>query len=82
MTSIVRNAQRSVIKQLCDDLMVFPLSAPQYRRLLANDADDMPFIRDIQQSGVPVFTARAYGCRGRTARMMPVGGATNRSARG
>ena len=49
----VRKAQRSVIKQLCDDLMVFPLSAPQYRRLLANDADDMPFIRDVEQSGVP-----------------------------
>ena len=26
----VRNAQRSVIQQLCDELMVFPLSAPQY----------------------------------------------------
>ena len=51
----VRTAQRSVIQQLCDELMVFPLSAPQYRRLLANDADDMPFIRDIEQSGIPAM---------------------------
>jgi len=51
----VRKAQRSVIQQLCDELMVFPLSAPQYRRLLANDADDMPFIRDIEQSGIPAM---------------------------
>jgi hypothetical protein len=51
----VRNAQRSVIQQLCEDLLVFPLSAPQYRRLLANDPDDMPFIRDIEQSGIPAM---------------------------
>jgi len=49
----VRSAQRSVIQQLCDDLIVFPLSAPQYRRLLANYAEDMPFIRDVEQSGIP-----------------------------
>ncbi len=51
----VRNAQRSVIQQLCADLLVFPLSAPQYRRLLANDPDDMPFIRDLEQSGIPAM---------------------------
>jgi GTP-binding protein EngB required for normal cell division len=51
----VRNAQRSVIQQLCDDLLVFPISAPQYRRLLANDPDDMPFIKDIEQSGIPAM---------------------------
>jgi GTP-binding protein EngB required for normal cell division len=51
----VRNAQRSVIQQLCDDLQVFPLSAPQHRRLLAHDPDDMPFIRDVEQSGVPAM---------------------------
>ena len=33
----VRNAQRSVIRQLCEDLSVFPVSAPQYRRLLAGE---------------------------------------------
>jgi GTP-binding protein EngB required for normal cell division len=51
----VRKAQHSVIEQLCNDLLVFPLSAPQYRRLLANDPDDMPFIRDIEQSGIPAM---------------------------
>jgi GTP-binding protein EngB required for normal cell division len=51
----VRNAQRSVIQQLCDDLQVFPLSAPQHRRLLAGDPDDMPFIRDVEQSGIPAM---------------------------
>jgi predicted GTPase len=51
----VRKAQRSVIKQLCDDLMVFPVSAPQYRRVLARDPDDVPFIQDATQSGVPAL---------------------------
>lgn len=51
----VRNAQRSVIQQLCEDLLVFPLSAPQYRRLLASNPDDLPFIRDIEQSGIPAM---------------------------
>ena len=51
----VRDAQRSVIQQLCEDLLVFPLSAPQYRRLLAGDPDDAPFIVDVEQSGVPAM---------------------------
>jgi GTP-binding protein EngB required for normal cell division len=51
----VRNAQRSVIQQLCEDLLVFPLSAPQYRRLLAGDQDDLPFILDVEQSGIPAM---------------------------
>jgi GTP-binding protein EngB required for normal cell division len=56
----VRTAQHSVIQQLCEDLQVFPLSAPQYRRLLANDLDDMPFIREAEQSGIPQMQ-RALG---------------------
>jgi hypothetical protein len=51
----VRNAQRSVIQQLCEDLSVFPVSAPQYRRLLAGESDDLPFIADEEQSGVPAM---------------------------
>jgi GTP-binding protein EngB required for normal cell division len=49
----VRNAQRSVIQQLCNDLSVFPVSAPQYRRLLANERDDGAFITEVEQSGIP-----------------------------
>jgi GTP-binding protein EngB required for normal cell division len=49
----VRTAQRSVIQQLSDDLLAFPLSAPQYRRLLADDPDDRAFITNVEQSGIP-----------------------------
>jgi hypothetical protein len=51
----VRNAQRSVIQHLCDDLLVFPLSAPQYRRLLADDPDDRPFIQNVEETGIPAM---------------------------
>ena len=51
----VRKSQHLVIQALCDNLLVFPLSAPQYRRLLAGDPDDAPFIRDVEQSGVPAM---------------------------
>ena len=54
----VRNAQRAVIQQLCEDLSVFPVSAPQYRRLLACEPDDPPFIADVEQSGVPEMQRR------------------------
>ncbi len=61
----VRKAQRSVIQQLCDELLVFPVSAPEYRRILADDPDDLPFIRDAEGSGVPYDAARTDGRRGR-----------------
>jgi GTP-binding protein EngB required for normal cell division len=69
----VRSAQRSVIGHLCDELQVFPVSAPQYRRLLADDSDDRAFIKDVEQSGIPsmqralsnVATARRAEARSR-----------------
>lgn len=51
----VRNAQRTVIQHLCNDLLVFPLSAPQYRRLLSDDPDDRAFIQNEEQSGIPAM---------------------------
>jgi hypothetical protein len=50
-------AKKEVIQQLCDDALIFPVSAPEYRRLLAADEDDAPFIKDIDQSGVPAMQA-------------------------
>jgi hypothetical protein len=51
----VRTAQREVIDALSSDALVFPVSAPQYRRVLVADDDDRPFISDEHQSGIPAM---------------------------
>jgi len=51
----VRSGQREVIDRLARQALVFPVSAPQYRRLLTQDDDDRPFITDAEQSGVPAM---------------------------
>lgn len=51
----VRSAQLGVIELLSQEALVFPVSAPQYRRLLAEDDDDRPFIKDETQSGIPAM---------------------------
>jgi hypothetical protein len=49
----VRGAQREVTGDLCEQALVFPVSAPEYRRVLSNHEDDRPFIQTVQQSGIP-----------------------------
>lgn len=53
----VRAGQREVIGHLADEALVFPVSAPQYRRLLAEEDDDRAFISSAEQSGVPAMEA-------------------------
>lgn len=53
----VASSQREVIARLVDTLVVHPLSSQQYRRFLADNEDDRPFIRDAEQSGVPAFAS-------------------------
>ncbi len=47
--------KETVIERLIASTEVFPLSAIQYRRFLANDDEDRPFINELSDSGVPRF---------------------------
>lgn len=47
--------EQTVNDQLLDSLRVFPVSAPQYRMLLAEAEDDRPLIRHEEDSKVPPF---------------------------
>lgn len=47
--------EQVVNDQLLDSLRVFPVSAPQYRMLVANEEDDRPMIRSEEDSKVPLF---------------------------
>jgi hypothetical protein len=45
--------KREVVERLVAQVQIYPVSALEYRRLLANDDDDRAFIKSIEQSGVP-----------------------------
>ena len=47
--------KQEVLDRIINGLQVHPLSAIQYRRLLANDEDDPPFIKELEESNVPKF---------------------------
>ncbi len=51
--SNVRGGQEEVIENLASNAMVFPVSAPEYRKFLVQDDDDRPFISTADQSGIP-----------------------------
>ena len=52
----IPSSRRKVVHNLLAKLQVHPLSAPEYARLLAGDDDDRPFLRSVEQSGIPGFT--------------------------
>jgi hypothetical protein len=52
----IPSSRRKVVHNLLAKLQVHPLSAPEYARLLAGDDDDRPFLRNVEQSGIPGFT--------------------------
>lgn len=51
----IQPSRRKVVENLLSKLQVHPISAPEYARLRANDDDDQPFLKSIEQSGVPQF---------------------------
>jgi hypothetical protein len=48
--------KQEVLDRVMDSLQVHPLSAIQYRRLLAKDEDDPAFIKEPEESNVPKFS--------------------------
>jgi len=62
-------AQAQVVENVLSSLEVFPVSSVQYRKLLAQDVDDVPFLTDLSQSNVPAMAATlAQLARDRIAR--------------
>jgi hypothetical protein len=53
----VRSGQKEIIERLANEALVFPVSAPEYRRCLAQDDEDRAFISTPDQSGVPAMEA-------------------------
>jgi hypothetical protein len=53
----IREGRESARRTLLEALKLFPVSAIEYRRLLANNDDDRPFLTSIEQSGVPAMAA-------------------------
>lgn len=51
----IRSTQIEIIERICKDLLVFPLTAPQYRKFLAADPEDAAFINNDVQSGIPAM---------------------------
>jgi GTP-binding protein EngB required for normal cell division len=51
----IPEGRRKVAKNLLDRLQVHPVSAPEYCRMLADDADDRSFLGNVDESGVPGF---------------------------
>ncbi len=49
------DTRRQVLDNILSTLQVHPLSAIQFRKYLANDDDDRPFITDAGQSNLPHF---------------------------
>jgi GTP-binding protein EngB required for normal cell division len=66
-TEAATNTRKQVVRNLLDKLEVHPLSAPEYAKLIAEDEDDRPFLRDLEQTGVPGF-ARSLGALARNRR--------------
>jgi len=48
-------ARERVVHNLLHNSAGAPLSAPQYRKFLANDEDDFSFLKEVKQSGIPQF---------------------------
>ena len=51
----IQKAREQVKNTLLSNLEVFPLSAPEYRKVLKDDEEDKSFLRNPEQSGVPAL---------------------------
>lgn len=51
----VQQARQAAVKNLLAGLKVHPISAPEYRRIVADDEDDRAFLSDLESTGIPVL---------------------------
>lgn len=45
--------KRDIVNRLIAGLQIFPVSSTQFRKLVADDEDDVAFIKDEEESGIP-----------------------------
>jgi len=50
---IVNDARTQARTRLLDSLEIHPVSAPEFRKILLDDEEDKPFLKDIFESGIP-----------------------------
>lgn len=51
----VGEGKQATVQRILDGLQVYPVSAREYRRWMADDEDDPSFLSDPQESGVPAM---------------------------
>jgi GTP-binding protein EngB required for normal cell division len=49
----VNEARKSAKQTILESLEIHPVSAPQFRKILAQDEEDEPFLKDITETGIP-----------------------------
>jgi hypothetical protein len=54
----IRQGREAAVQTILNSLQIHPVSAIEYRRLLANNDDDRPFLQAPEQSGVPPFSSQ------------------------
>jgi hypothetical protein len=54
-----RNERAAVVRRVLEGMQVHPVVAPEYRKFLANDEDEPPRIKTVEQSRIPAL-ARAF----------------------
>lgn len=49
----VQMAREAARKRILDSLEVHPVSAPEFAKIMANDDDDLPALKSVEETGVP-----------------------------
>ncbi|WP_370093135.1 dynamin family protein [Bradyrhizobium ottawaense] len=57
-TALMEQARQTARETILRDLEIFPLSAPEYRKLLLDDEDERPFLRTAEQAGIPALASK------------------------
>ena len=52
---IIDEARMMARQRILEGLDIYPLSAPEFRKLMINDDDDRSFLRDVRDTGVPTL---------------------------
>jgi GTP-binding protein EngB required for normal cell division len=79
----VQTAREAAVANLLADMRVHPVSAPEYRRFLAEDEDDLSFLPNAEATGVPALAEEMRGLcvRERESRHAAIGEVSQRLAR-
>lgn len=57
-TALMDQARLTARETILKDLEIFPVSAPEYRKLLLDDEDERPFLRTVEQAGIPALASK------------------------